>query len=123
MGKGRRAQADAAERAAWADAEAQERAAIHAMTYGNLANGTAAYFEVCQSRRALDLTRDTPHDHPLAGTGEQGFRRAGRLKLRHDAEQLEHFVAKGLLQPKPLGRLASIYRQLIPRLPPDMPAV
>ncbi|CAE8696267.1 unnamed protein product, partial [Polarella glacialis] len=67
---------------------------------------------------------DSPEEHPLlAGGNDGGFRRAGRLKLRHDSEQLEHLVSLGKLPEKPYSVVSKVFRQVLEKLPTEFAAV
>ena len=78
-----------------------------------------------EMRRRVDLTKDTPLDHPLLQTHfainglvrTDSFVHVNRVKLRHDAEQLELLVERGRLPAQPHTRLAQLYRQLAGLLP------
>lgn len=107
---------------AWEDAGIR---ANDAMIRGDVAAAAAIYFQACKLRRALNLLEDTSADHPLsmAKAGDQSFRRVGRLKLRHDAEQFEYLVGAGKLAMRPFGRIAEVYRNILPQLPRDIFAV
>lgn len=79
----------------------------------------------CEMRRRVDLAEETPTDHPLLGTHfainglvrTDSFVHVNRVKLRHDAEQLELLVERGRLPAQPHTRLAELYRQLAGLLP------
>ena len=68
-----------------------------------------------QSFRRLDLDADPPSDHPLLaifaddGTpSTASFRHVSRVKLRHDAEQLELLIARGRIPRAPYSDLAEL---------------
>ena len=78
--------------------------------------------------RHEDLDRDTNTAHPLfkGPVGEEktkaswdtsGFTLVNRVKMRHDAEQLEHLIDLGLLSASSHGRLVSLYQAAVAELP------
>jgi hypothetical protein len=79
----------------------------------------------CEMRRRMDLAKETPVDHPLLQTHfavnglvrTDSFVHVNRVKLHHDAEQLELLVERGRLSEQPHTRLAQLYRQLAALLP------
>lgn len=108
----------------WKKAERLTDEASNAMTRGDLSIATKKFLQACKLRRAVTLEADTPKEHPLLVAREDGgFRRLGRMKLRHDAEQLEYLVHVGRLPAKPYASYAAFYRKVIPKLPDKHPAV
>ena len=106
---------------AWSRDEVQRlhAEAEAAMIRGDVAGAADRYREACKRRRELDLGAATAADHPLllGGNPDQSFLRAGRIKLRHDAEQLEHLLERGLVLAKPYGLIARVFRNFLGQLP------
>jgi len=79
------------------------------------------------TQRRLDQTRDTLFNHTLmaihGGNDKEPvpltntFRHVNRVKLRHDAEQLDLLVSRGRLPAEPFSHLADLHRELIQQLP------
>lgn len=107
----------------WEEAKRLASEAEAAMIQGNLSVALERYFAACRLRRAPNFAAETPPQHPLLRPADEGFRRAGRLKLRHDAEQLEYLVAAEKLPLKPFDQVAKVYRALLPQLPQRHAAV
>ena len=77
-----------------------------------------------QSFRRLDLDADPPSDHPLLaifaddGTpSTASFRHVSRVKLRHDAEQLELLIARGRIPRAPYSDLAELLLAVLDETP------
>lgn len=109
--------------ASWKKAQRLKDAASDAMVRGDLASAAEDYFKSCSLLRAVNFSVDTPGDHPLLEAKDEGFLRTGRIKLRHDAEQLEYLVERSVLPAKPYGQLARLYRNMLNQLPTHLHSV
>merc|ERR1712232_474683 len=96
--------------------------AYDAMSRGEIQVAADAYFQRCTLLRALTAQVETPPEHPYFN-GSGGFFQTGRLKLRHDAEQIDYLVERNLLSDKPYGQIGRLYRKLIQQLPSDLHVV
>lgn len=96
--------------------------AEQAMIKGDVAVAGVHFATACKMRRAVNLDADTGSDHPLMRAGDGSFLRAGRLKLRHDAEQLEYLVEQKML-PSSYSSAAKVFRHVLQQLPQNIHAV
>lgn len=108
----------------WQKALKLQKEAEDFMVKGKLANASDRYYEACVLNRALDMKADTAKGHPLlVENHDNGFRRTGRMKLRHDAEQLKYLVSLGKLAQKPFLTVANAFKKAIEQLPSHLPFV
>lgn len=92
----------------WERAAGLHHQAELAMIRGDVLLAAELYFKACQIRRLVDFDADTAAAHPLMTLeGDEGFLRTGRLKLRHDAEQLEYLVGFGHVRQQRIGLAVS----------------
>eukprot|EP00927_Polykrikos_kofoidii_P017752 TRINITY_DN18110_c0_g1_i1.p1 TRINITY_DN18110_c0_g1~~TRINITY_DN18110_c0_g1_i1.p1 ORF type:complete len:466 (+),score=54.72 TRINITY_DN18110_c0_g1_i1:90-1487(+) len=105
------------------DATAVYQFAEKAMSRGDLKRAAAHFFQVCKYQRRVDLGANATADHPLLQAGDSSFLRVGRLKLRHDAEQIEHLLSLGRLAEVPYRKITIVYKNILPKLPVEHAAV
>eukprot|EP00928_Gymnodinium_smaydae_P002114 TRINITY_DN10746_c0_g1_i2.p1 TRINITY_DN10746_c0_g1~~TRINITY_DN10746_c0_g1_i2.p1 ORF type:complete len:421 (-),score=113.38 TRINITY_DN10746_c0_g1_i2:263-1525(-) len=109
--------------APWAHARRLKAEADSNMAQGNVAAAAEGYYERSMLLRKFNPAADPPGDHPLLEKRDEGFFRVGRMKLRHDAEQLEYLISLGRLPERLYGQLARLYRNMISSLPRDLHGV
>eukprot|EP00746_Dinoflagellata_sp_MGD_P084890 gnl/MRDRNA2_/MRDRNA2_33655_c0_seq1.p1 gnl/MRDRNA2_/MRDRNA2_33655_c0~~gnl/MRDRNA2_/MRDRNA2_33655_c0_seq1.p1 ORF type:complete len:418 (+),score=52.36 gnl/MRDRNA2_/MRDRNA2_33655_c0_seq1:110-1363(+) len=105
--------------AKWAKASKFRDMGNAAMGRGDIVEAAESFYARCRLLRKPNFEEKTPDDHPLISAMEEGFFSVGRVKLRHDAEQLEYLIGQGKLAADPYAHIAQNYRRTISVLPHD----